>query len=514
MKGIHVCLLLFLLTVKDVVSYGTQGRFHYGQRELRNVKTKHTSHTMHNATIGCGLQDARATDNCTEHFFQLASPGYPWNGPSNGNGTLNDPLDSLNYVCGIWDKARTCLRFHRVPDYCVVQYFGHPAFVVGFSFICQHQRRDENLLHSLRCLRDNRMLSMLFFHIGQKCGIGNLDAIMVGRKKVFLYDINVNPAGAMPKVLPMYCLPRDVIFTCVKPMVDNQCGNMTASLVQKYIFYLQDWFAQSLESAGLRKDLCFHDAELELTGFDRKVYTTELISPSVATTPSSYKMFLRLIKQGPTDTVLGSTLINLMQDSLADEPEPGDLCFNKNELNMAFGVCMLYSEDTSERSRFNILQFAHLTEAFFFYPYHGINCNRLKPFATCWGLLQDMCGSRTRGFALRAKLLVEGCEIQALMDRAGCHWQDMLIGHYVRAGQVTQWPMDTQGLNNPMLLDRSLYDTSTLFEDLKKVISLLQPGVKEIGRKCGDEPATKLARLLHEIPYLQYDAIKYFNLAA
>ncbi len=401
------------------------------------------------------------------------------------------------------------LKENGVQDYCML--LASPlrsSLMLSFRFICHKQRRDENLLHSLQCLHDSRMLSMLYFHIGDKCGIGILDDIMVGRQKAFIYSINVYPAIDMPVLLPMYCLPEDVISTCVKPMVDNQCGNMTAALVQEYIVYLQDWVAQSLESAGLRKDLCHYDAPF--TAVDNQVHTTKDVSPLVQHNSSSYQILFRgILEQRTIDPVLGSvfgkgvtaTIRHLLKDV-------GHMCSHWDALAIPVAQCMLYAADISERTRFNILQFAHLMQPYIPCSYHGIQCHRLSMVKTCWNLLQNICGSRTRGFTLRVELLVEGCEIQAMMDRLGCHWQDMLIGHYIYASKVTQWPLDIQGLGNPLSLDRGIYNTAELYEDLRTVISLLQPGVKAIRRKCGHEPAVRLARLLDRIPYLQEDAIK------
>ena len=83
----------------------------------------------------------------------------------------------------------------------------------------------------------------------------------------------------------------------------------------------------------------------------------------------------------------------------------------------------------------------------------------------------------------------------------------MLLGHYIHASRVRVWPVPVQGLPNPLLLDSS-HDKTRCINDLDMVITLLQPGVEEISRKCGQQPAKRVQALLHQLRYLQYDAVK------
>ncbi len=47
-------------------------------------------------------------------------------------------------------------------------------------------------------------------------------------------------------------------------------------------------------------------------------------------------------------------------------------------------------------------------------------------------------------------------------------------------------------------------------DNLDTVISLLQPGVDDISRKCGPAPAKRIISLINKLRYLQRDAAKYF----
>ncbi len=51
-------------------------------------------------------------------------------------------------------------------------------------------------------------------------------------------------------------------------------------------------------------------------------------------------------------------------------------------------------------------------------------------------------------------------------------------------------------------------------DDLDTLISLLQPGVEEIARKCGSQFGKRITSLLSKLRYLQRDAMEYRILVA
>ncbi len=65
-----------------------------------------------------------------------------------------------------------------------------------------------------------------------------------------------------------------------------------------------------------------------------------------------------------------------------------------------------------------------------------------------------------------------------------------------------------------MFLENAHYALSFngIMDELDIVISLLQPGVDEIFRKCAPRPAKQLRSLLNKLHYLQRDAERYRNL--
>ena len=463
---------------------------------------------VHNVTAYCGDRDVRRKNviQCQRDGYRPVGFGYPWSpggsqrysrykpNVTEKNNLLRDALDSLNHVCYNHDRSRTCLEENGIQGYCLAT-IDYMNLQPRFDFICHHQRRDENLVHSLQCLHDTRLLTMLYFHIADRCqGFGILDNVMRRYKNAYFYRLDVTPFMNQALTSRLHCLPRPVISTCIRNIVQDHCGTRTADFVQNYLIYTQDWFDKALQSAGLDSNICDHATSSE------KV----LSRPHIAPGPKQFGILRLLEIAAPgtaMDTVYGKNVVTYLQ-GLSEE----ELCTTINAYN-AYAACLLSSDDRSENSRFNILQFAHQQLGII---YHGAHCSRLEHFTTCWNLLQETCGSKVRGLKQHATLLVEGCKIQSDMDTVGCHWQDMLLPHYIHASRVTVWPTTSQGLNNPMFLDGAQYDSfNSVMHDLDTVILLLQPGVEEISRKCSTQRAKRLKDLLNNIRYLQRDAMKY-----
>ncbi len=429
-------------------------------------------------------------------LLQLASQCYPWS-PSGRNNiprnvqnvtdNMRDALDSLNHVCYIHDRSQSCLREHDIQDFCLYIGWGYQVPVIAFRFICHHRQRDENLVRSLQCLQEKRLMVMLYFHIARRCrGFGILDDVMRRGKNAYFYRLNINPVHYnMFYQIPLHCLPRHVITTCIRPLIDDYCGAMTADLVQHYLLYRLDWFDQAYGSVRLSSDICDNDIGSSY-------------SPDVPRIPPlhgklGFHKVLEMAAPGTAlDTAFGMFVIYEVQSVSVEE-----LC---EYGTIAYSGCVMSSDDKSERSKFNILQFAH--RLILSVPYHGSHCNRLEVFTACWNLLQEICGPKVRRFEQHATLLVEGCKIQSEMDTAGCHWQDMLLSHYIRASQVTVWPLGGQCTNNPMWLECKGYHINVVTKDLDKVVSLLQPGVEEISRICGPTPCQSSSGFIKKAPVL------------
>ncbi len=466
--------------------------------------------TVHNVTIDCGDWDVlqKMTWQCQRDLVKLSWKGYPWspkgswrNPRDNPNvtdisSTERDALAILDAKCHIYERCQMCLEDSDIRDYCLATTPLGAGLHIDFQFIC-HQQRDKKLVYSLKCLHDSRVLAMLYFHIADRCrGMGILDDIMRRYKNAYFYKLDIKPHLEQLQLPESYlCIPRSVISTCIRDIVEDHCNAKTADLVEKYLVYYQDWFAETLQSAGLKSNICETDIISDMAP-----------SGSLARQSMPESRMLEIPTPGTAlDTVYGRTLLAYVR-SLSRK----DLCTTVNVLP-AYEVCVLSLDDKSERSKFDILQFAHemlpLTN-------HGTQCSRLEQFTACWNLLQVMCGpDKVRGLEHHATLLVEGCKIQAELDTVGCHWQKMLLPHYIQASRVTVWPLVTQCLHNPMYLESIYYSSfDGVMNDLDTVISLLQPGVEEISRVCGRYSASQLRSLLHKLHYLQRYAYKYMLL--
>ncbi len=268
-----------------------------------------------------------------------------------------------------------------IRDYCLVttEFF---AYQTDFQFICHHTHRDENLVHSLQCLRDTRVLATLYFHIARRCrGTGILDTIMRRYKNAHFYAMGVTPGRKQPIVPDLYCLSNFVISTCIRDIVEDHCGIVAAALAENYILYLQDWFGQVMETAGLHSNICDHDIGPDmvpnrpsiLSGHSKLGISrlSEMAAPGTA-----------------LDTVWGKMLQTYLHGLSGEQ-----LCTTDNAV-AAYFVCVLSSHDKSEMTQFNILQFAHQTIPII---YHGTRCSRLNEFTECWNLLQNICGLKNTG---------------------------------------------------------------------------------------------------------------------
>ncbi len=129
---------------------------------------------------------------------------------------LRDALGSLNHLCRVQDKSRVCLEESAISEHYTdtLAAGGAGRFLqLNFQFICHQQRRDENLVRSLQCLYDTRVLAMLFFHIANRChGTAILDDVMTRYKNAYFYTLDVKPVWGRPVVSPLTVLSSKVSY--------------------------------------------------------------------------------------------------------------------------------------------------------------------------------------------------------------------------------------------------------------------------------------------------------------
>ncbi len=121
-------------------------------------------------------------------------------------------------------------------------------------------KRDENLITSLQCMRDSRVLEMLYSHRADRCrGMGIVDHITRRNKNAYFYNLDIAPIWYQPSSPWLYCVSKSVISTCIRGIVEYYCGTMTADFVQAYLIHLQDVFDQAVQAAGLHSNICDRD---------------------------------------------------------------------------------------------------------------------------------------------------------------------------------------------------------------------------------------------------------------
>ncbi len=496
-----IALLVFLVIVRMSRSAIVSGPY----SSFDSGSTSQSSSTVHNVTINCGDSNSlyKKAWPCQRNLSGLIKrEGCSWfphrnstNNPTDRNITLRDALDRLTNVCYILDTSQKCLEERGISDLLPVDIAGFVS-TNGQTVYLHHQRRDENSVHTVQCLYDSRVLAVLYFHIAHRCGgMDILDNVMRRYKNAYFHLLGTKRPQDQVRIPLLYCLPRAVISDCIKGIVRDHCGTMTANAVVTYLVYLQDQFGWALKSAGFSPNICDIDIMSDMIPRSQPIsrdHTELLLSRLLeVTTPEPH-----------LGAVSGRFLLAALH-SLAGEK----LCTTAN-VYTAYKECVLLSDDKYEKIKFNILQFAHQLLPL---SYHGTHCNRLEQFTTCWNLLQDLCGPKVRGLKHHATLMVKGCRIQSEMDNAGCHRQDMLLPHYIQASHVTVWPIVSQCFGNPMSLEDT-HNSSCVMDNLDAIMLLLKPGVEEISMKCGSQPANRVRTLLNKLHYLQRDALEYSDL--
>ncbi len=231
-------LLVLLPLTRDIWSKGIRSRRprSLGQAEVDPKQNSHQNVTIHNATIDCGenIELLKNTSHWQRDSEQLAQQGYTWSLQTSGQQTrrkhenisisthsLRDVLDYLDHMCESLDSSRACLKERGIRDYCLT-ITDDVDFQIVFQFICHRQRRDENLVRSLQCLLETRAVTMLYYHIAIRCdGMGILDDLMVRVKQANMYNLDINPVWWEARFTSLYVLPKHVVSTCVRYIVEE-----------------------------------------------------------------------------------------------------------------------------------------------------------------------------------------------------------------------------------------------------------------------------------------------------
>ncbi len=469
-------------------------------------------------------------DRCTRGLRELFATGFPWlpwspetpkrrrsnslqhrwegnsMHPDNNKGGVSDPMDSLNHVCQFFERMSSCMDKHKIPVYCTILSPDHFIAYKALEFLCRNQTRNENLLHSLRCLHDTRLPTMLDYHIAAECrqGFNILDQQMLARKRRYLYMLN---SQVPVDIITLYCLPESVLSTCVYNFAKRYCGTMAAKVLLAYVHFQRDNTESALEFLGLPSEFCgtktSHNIRYRMptkVGISKSSlydkHTLDIESSSKA-------VFDNLLDSYSGDTELDTT-IGRGLSSYVKNMSGQELC-NITKTLYAYVACVMLGHAIQEIPKFNILQYSHRLIPI---TYVGSHCSRLGEFTQCWRTLQNLCGSRTRYFAQHATLMIDGCRLQEKMEDISCHWEDFMLPAYIKAARVTRWPIYQQALGNPMFLSDAIYGVNDLQSNFID-FDLLQSAVEAITLRCNREVWAYLRNILNQIRYFQFDAYRF-----
>ncbi len=463
---------------------------------------------------------------CGSELASLASSGFPWKDSQyydrnlrtvvHVHNMIKDPLDSLRHVCRVFQEFHDCISYHRIKDYCLLMpSHRHPNALylhMTFHFICKLQTRDT--VHTLQCLQDTKVLSVLEYHIGNRCvhGPGILENQMKLFKKVFFYmmDIpaNFSRDNIPPALITRQCLPRKVIEGCVKDIVEQKCGNSAANLVVGFFAFQIEQAAKALSEVGLSPVDC--DWGQKISPYRNNVSNAP--SNRQATMMGSHYdrgdglvNLLRMSFKNASgltglDTVFGKRL----QMDLTLFQKKHRAC-NKNLLFMQYQKCLVFSNARYEEPTYSILQNAHGLLGFLT---QGTVCSRLEELTACWKLQRQVCGPNVTGYEHEIILQKESCIIQDYMEGIQCKFQDTLFEVYINASQKTVWPLVSQS-GQPLFLDNANYVTDEITESFEHFLDFLQKeGVPRIANRCGSQAAGKLQELYSKLGHYLGDAFK------
>ncbi len=464
---------------------------------------------------------------CEKDILPFVANGFPWSLPSVSKipnklrnqqmkrGNFGDSLDPINHMCEVFDDFSRCLDQHAIPTECLLIRDGSGFEIsVVFQFLCHIQPRSINLLHSLQCLKETRVVDLLVLHLADRTGT-HLDDMAQGTVNAFFRFLqspevwlkySTNP-GILYIVtgLRLICLPESVISHDVSFIIERKCGSHAAYLVRDYYFYVRTRFNSVLGTMGFRTNIC--DKEIRRNTTIGGVFVAPDDTKSDGVFTRSIDQFF---KENSPGTAMDTAWGRLLRMLMANTPEE-KFCDPLVYLTGAYQACLFLSFDPSGKAMFNVLQFAHSTKGIYFTPFP--DSSSLKLFRSCWNLMEQMCGPNTTYLEYFYHASAGSREIQRMMDNLTCEWQDMLIRLYIEASEHGNlWPSTVNANQAPMFLSSGNYPYGSLTNSMSDLISVLSPGVKEISAKCSMASAERIKLFYQRLKYYLYIEIKLANL--
>ncbi len=475
----------------------------------------------------CIPENMREILQCEKDIRQLVINGFPWSPLSMSNiknqlgnqqmepGNFRDSLDLINHICEVFDDFSRCLDQHAIPTECLVigDASGFNIHVV-FQFLCHIQPRSTDLLHSLQCLKQTRVVDLLVFHLADRTGT-HLDDMAQGTVYAFFKFLQSpelwSKYFATPRVLfgltgaGLICLPESVLSHHAFFIIDRRCGSHAAYLVRDFYLYFRTRFNSVLGKMGFRTNICDKEASRNPT------IGSVFVAPEDAKRERIFSRSIdRFFEDNSPGTAMDTAYGRWLRMALAIMPKK-QFCDPLSGLSVAFDACLLVSYDPSGKARFNVLQYAHSLVTALFAPF--ADNSSLKLFRSCWNLLQQMCGPNTTYYEYAYRASAGSRQIQKMMDNLTCEWQDTLIRLYIEASEHGNiWPTTVNANNGPMFLSSGNYSYGSVTNSMPDLISVLSHGVKGISARCSIASAKRIKLFYQRLKYFLYIEIKFMNM--
>ncbi len=467
----------------------------------------------------CTREIVRKQDECVTKLALLLSSGFPWatdampetqnqtRNQDRQRRTLGDPLDPINYVCQVFGDFLRCLG--PIPMECRVTGRNFEIYT-SFTFICHKQPRSIDLLHSLQCLKESRVLDLLVLYLANRPGT-HIDDMAQGTVNALFRMLNsselIGKYYGSPILLTSafaagyVCLPERVISHDVSFIIDRKCGAHAADLVRDYYLYYRTTLNSAFSKMGFPDNMC--DKETRRNPTIDRVFAAPDYVGNDGTLSREFCQFLEENSPGTgMDTAYGASLMHIIKN-MRDR----DFCKPILGLMVVTETCFLLSYDPSGKARFNVLEYAHSINNVPFQPFP--DSSSLKMLHSCWNLLQQICGHNITYWEYNYRVSAGSSEIQRMMDDLTCEWQGMLIGHYIEASEHGNiWPTILSMPYNAMYLSNATFTFGGLTNSMSDLLSVVSRGVKEISAKCGMASANRIRLFYDRLQYKFYDMLQ------
>ena len=487
----------------------------------------------------CTNATTTAIDRCGEKkLFHLLINPFPWCAASQIHDSwldkyttntrhvgqtqddVEDPMDCMNYSCGVFDEFQHCLSQKNIPEVCMLsdQQFVFRAYT-DINFVCHRQKRGTNLINALQCIKRSRDLELLLYRMVERHGPRFVDPYAQGSKNAFWRFLNAESLMYTFRITPrnvewflnfgLVCFPMNVLLHEINAIISRSCGDLATRMVTEYFVYFRNKFNAILKDAGLPSAICDPDEDIiSRNTVSRKTKHMDEQSENSGEFHTELVNFLEENSDGTAlDTLYGRHLLY----GIKDMPEQ-NLC----QPFLAYGIsdlltgCFMLAQERSTKGIFNILHFAHDQRLpFMDYP----QTTAMKRLQICVNLIGNMCGKNYTNYVNLYYVVVHGAaEIQTMMDNLTCEWQGTLIRGYMQAAEAgNEWPTLMNMVGRPLFLTSGWYNPGDLVKALQNLWDHVRAGMPGISTRCGMEAASRIEIFYDKLIYAWYNFVNYLS---